>query len=419
MRIANLAVLVVLLGAAKTSHADDWRQFRGPGGMSVAESVAVPIEWDVQTGANVAWEADLPGNGVSSPIVVGGRVVVTAASGPDNDRLHVLAFDSATGRPLWRRRFWATGRTLCYRTSSVAAPTPASDGEYVYAFYSSNDLVCLDLDGNLRWTRGLTLDHPGLGNDIGMAASPIVVGDSVVVQCESQTASFVGAYHRGNGKTRWENPRPKDSNWTSPVAIPGGEADRSAGAVLLQGREGLAVHNGATGELLWQSSLRGATIPSPAVGSGMILAPVDKLSLLKQVGEELEVVWRGGAAEPSAASPVMHGGRAYVIARGGILYGIDLATGEQAFRKRLKGSFWATPLVAGGKLFCINQDGDAYIVDAAGRGETLGTASFGDAIYGSPAAADGGMFVRSNAKLWKIAVVGQALVSPAATANRR
>ena len=86
----------------------------------------------------------------------------------------------------WERQFWATGRTMCHPTSSVAANTPSSDGKRIYAFFSSNDLACLDLAGNLLWYRGLTHDFPTAVNDVGMSASPIVLGDTVVVQVENK-----------------------------------------------------------------------------------------------------------------------------------------------------------------------------------------------------------------------------------------
>ena len=109
---------------------------------------------------NVAWKTAIPGRGVSSPILVAGKVIVTAASGFKQDRLHVLCIDAKTGPIDWERQFWATGRTLCHPTSSVAANTPSSDGKRIFAFFSSNDLACLDLDGNLLWYRGLTHDFP-------------------------------------------------------------------------------------------------------------------------------------------------------------------------------------------------------------------------------------------------------------------
>ncbi|MEM8866545.1 MAG: PQQ-binding-like beta-propeller repeat protein, partial [Planctomycetota bacterium] len=159
--------------------------------------------------------------------------------------------------------------------------------------------------------------------------------------------------------------------------------------------------------------ISGASIPSPSIvqetaDGRLVLAPVDKLSLLKQTGSSLDVVWRGKGSKPGSPSPIVYGDRVFVIARGGILSAIELETGEQAFKKRLKGTFWATPLAAEGRLYCINESGTAFVVDAAGKGEILAKCDFGESIYGSPAVADDGMFVRSNAKLWKIAVIEQA-----------
>ncbi|MEM6329709.1 MAG: PQQ-binding-like beta-propeller repeat protein [Planctomycetota bacterium] len=402
------ALILAAAGVAGPAAADDWPQFRGEGARCASSTVAPPVTWNVETGENIAWAADLPGNGVSSPIIVGGRAIVTAASGPENDQLHVLAFDSMTGVPLWRRQFQAAGRTLCYRTSSVAAPTPVSDGKRVYAFYSSNDLVCLDLDGNLLWIRDLTATHPGLGNDLGMAASPVVAGGMVIVQCECQSVSFAAAFDGETGEKTWEIARDKSSNWTSPLAVDYETDGRSLAGVLLQARSGLTLVNAVSGDAVWQESIEGVSISSPT-GSDLVLAPAGGLSAFKPTADGFQPVWQSSRVRPSATSPVIADGKAFVIARGGILSAVDLATGKlvPGSKKRLGGSFWATPLAAGGKLFCINESGDAFVIDA-GTGDELGAATFGESIYGSPAAADGGMFVRSNSKLWKIATVEQA-----------
>src|SRR5687768_18312698 len=126
-RLALCATAISLCGA-------DWRQFRGPGGSSFSPDASPPNKWSETE--NVAWKTELPGRGPSGPIVVKGRIYVTAASGPKQDRLFVLCFDEQSGHELWRREFWATGRTYCHPTSGVAAPTPASDGERIFAFYS-------------------------------------------------------------------------------------------------------------------------------------------------------------------------------------------------------------------------------------------------------------------------------------------
>jgi len=146
-----LHALIAILTTA-TLTAADWPQFRGADTTGVAPDQKVPKS----LGDHLAWTVDLPGRGLSGPIVVGGRVFLTASSGYQQDRLHVLCFDAPTGKKLWERQFWATGRTLCHPKMCNATPTPASDGRRVFAFFSSNDVVCLDLEGNLLWMRGLT-----------------------------------------------------------------------------------------------------------------------------------------------------------------------------------------------------------------------------------------------------------------------
>ena len=201
----------------------DWRQFRGNETTGEATAESLPTAWDDDGDGKIAWRTDLPGRGVSSPIVVGKLVIVTASSGFKQDRLHVLAFESETGRSAWERQFWATGRTLCHPSMAVAAPTPDSDGRRVVAFYSSNDLVCLDLDGNLLWLRGLGYDYPTAANDVGMASSPIIVDGTVVVQVENKGESFAAGIDIETGMSRWRLDRQQAMNWTSPALCQGNQ----------------------------------------------------------------------------------------------------------------------------------------------------------------------------------------------------
>ena len=255
--------------------------------------------------------------------------------------------------------------------------------------------------------RGLTIDHPGLGNDIGMAASPVTADGVVVVQCECQTVSFASGLDAATGKTRWEVNRPESSNWCSPAIV------RSEGgaAVMLQAGAGLQLRAVASGDVLWEGAKDGATISSPAAIGGFIVAPSDGLTALRRTADGIELAWNQSAAKPGSPSPVAYAGKAFVINRGGILSAVDLETGERisSFKKRLGGTYWATPLAADGRLYCVNQEGVCSVVDIEAGGEVVSKVDFGEDIYGSPAAADGGMFVRSNGKLWKVAATRQAL----------
>src|SRR5687768_446490 len=97
--------------------AADWLQFRGGDAGGAAATANLPVTWNAETGEHIAWKVPLPGKGVSGPIVVGGKVLLTASSGFKQDRLHVMCFDARSGENLWERQFWATGRTLCHPTS--------------------------------------------------------------------------------------------------------------------------------------------------------------------------------------------------------------------------------------------------------------------------------------------------------------
>src|SRR5262249_14594580 len=170
-----------------TAAGADWRQFRGNNSDGLAPD-EVPRQFSADE--NVAWKAELPGRGPSSPIVVGDRVLVTAADGPRQDRLLVLAFDARSGRRLGQRTFWGTGPTACHPKTSMAAPTPASDGRRVVALFATNDLVCLGLDGNVLWLRSLYEEEPGATDGRGLASSPLLVGDTIVLHVENQNRPF-------------------------------------------------------------------------------------------------------------------------------------------------------------------------------------------------------------------------------------
>ena len=216
MKFYTTVIAMSLVAIPAFLSADDWAQFRGAGGVSSA-SANLPTSFTAEK--NIAWKLPLPAKGASSPIVVGGKVVVTCSGGEGQDELYTVCVDAETGEKLWTQRFWATGRCFVHPLSANAAPTPTSDGKFIYVFYSSNDLACLDLDGNLVWYRGLAVDFPKAGNDVGMASSPAVKNGVVVVQVECQGDSFAMGLDARNGTTMWTQKRSKDAVWTSPLII--------------------------------------------------------------------------------------------------------------------------------------------------------------------------------------------------------
>ena len=393
-----LPVLVGLTLGLGSLTAADWPQFRGPQGNGIAPDAKLPAKLDAQS---VAWAVDLPGRGVSSPIIVGDRVFVTSSSGPKHDRLRVLCFNLADGQLRWDRQFWATGRTMTHEKISGATPTPVSDGKRLFALFSSNDLFALDLDGNLLWYRGLGRDYPNANNSLGMASSLVVAAGTVIAQVESESESFTAGLDPATGKNKWRMERPRNSNWTSPVVTTGPDGTP---VVLLQSFKGVAAVNPATGAVLWSYDDKASTVPSTTAAGGRLYVPSQGLTVLEQVpGAAPKQIWRSAQLRPGTPSPLVLENRVLTLNDGGILSCGDAADGKRLWQLRLKGPFSATPVVAGGLLYCVNEKGLVQVVDPSKpEGEVVSELDLGQTVIGTPSIAANSLFIRSDGKLWRI-----------------
>lgn len=395
MRLALSFALLSL--TAHCAVGGDWLGFRGDS--TSRAPIALPSKIDTVNG--LAWKSPIPGRGVSGPIIVGDRVYLTASSGPKEDRLYICCVDMKSGKKLWQREYWATGRTLMHPDSANAAPTPTSDGEAIYAYFSSNDLICVDLEGNLRWARGLTFDYPKSGNDVGMSSSPVVSDGVVIAQVECQGDSFVAGIDAKTGENKWRLDRPKGSNWSSPIIL------RQAGKpnlVLLQSPTHLSAHEPSTGKEVWKLEMACNFISSTVASDGKLFVPlaggVTALELLES-GTPKQL-WTTNKLSPGSASAVVQGNSVFSLNRAVLNCG-DLADGKIKWQLRLEGQFWATPIVAGDHIYCFSADGKAQVVKIGeSEGKVVSTADFGDRIYGSPAVGNDGMIIRGDKFLYKV-----------------
>lgn len=399
MKTPLLALLLALLAPAAARA--DWLNFRGPDGSGHDSGIARTVG---KLGEDtIAWKAALPGRGLGSPILVGDKVFVTAASGPAQQQLHVLCFAADDGAPLWERRFWATGRTMSHNKTNVAAPTPASDGERIYALYSSNDLVCLDFEGNVVWMRGLTLDYPNASNSLGMASSPLVVGDTLVAQIENDSESFAAGFELLTGVNKWKLDRPKAANWTSPTVLrKDGEA-----IVALQSGEGVLGVHPATGSTAFELGGGASTIPSGAAVGDELYLPSAGLTAVKlaAAGEEPKKLWNQPNQRPGTASVLVVGERLYLVNNAGVMTCADRRSGEKIWEFRLKGPFSGSPVAGGdGRIYLFSEQGVGQVVEAAGEAGTVSSeVELGETILSTPALAEGALYVRSDGHLWKFA----------------
>lgn len=399
-RCLGLLVILLLTGA-------DWLQFRGADSSGVSTDTNVPTA----IGENIAWSAELPGRGLSGPIVVGDRVFLTASSGYQQDRLHLLCFSVGSGKKLWERQFWATGRTLCHPKMCNATPTPASDGQRVFGFFSSNDVVCLDLDGNLQWMRGMTHDYPNASNSIGMSSSLLVAGETLIVPVENLSESFTAGLDPATGINRWKLDRPLLDNWTSPAVLRGKSSDEDL--VVLQSPKGLAAIKPYTGFEAWRYDVGASSIPSTTTSEGVLYVPANGLTALEPAadGSAPRVLWQSGRLGSATPSPLVDDGRVYSINGAGVLACADAKLAKILWQLRLqvqigekpsRSEFTSSPVAAGGHLYIFNEDGVALVVKAGDTGEIVAHHEFGETILCTPAIANGALYVRSDKHLWKV-----------------
>lgn len=397
--------LLTLLAISIPPAQADWLQFRGPNGNGFVADAKPPTQLGKDS---IAWSVELPGRGLASPIVVGDNVVVTCASGPDQRQLHVYSFDRKSGEIRWHRQFRATGRTMTQAKTCVAAPSPASDGKHIYALFSSNDLFCFNLDGDLRWMRSFTLDYPNASNSLGLASSPIVAGDRLIVQIENDSDSFAAGLNLESGANEWKIARPKAANWTSPVVV---KTEQQL-VVALQSSKGVTGVLPATGSEVWNFGGGASTIPSGAADGSKLYIPSNGLTAIQTTdvsGEQPKKLWNESQQRPGTASPLIVGDKVFVINGAGVLTCANHATGERLWRLRLKGPFSGSPVSSGDYLFIFNEQGVGQCVDISAKdGKIVSEIDLQETILGTAALSGDALYIRSDGHLWKLAGPQQA-----------
>ena len=377
----------------------DWTSFRGSSGNGFANEPGLPKKLDDKK--SIAWKMELPGRGLSSPIVVGDSVFLTASSGPRQERLHVISINTKNGETLWERQFQATGRTVCHKKTCVAAPTAVSDGKVVVAQFSSNDVFCLDLEGNLKWLRGLTLDYPNAANSLGMSSSPVIADGVFVTQVENDADSFSAGIDLKSGKTLWRKSRPKGANWTSPTVLKGAKGEELA---VLQSGKGLLVVEPKTGKDRWNYAEGASTIPSTTVMGDSLFIPSNGLTAVKsrEDGRSHTQLWRANKLAPGTASPVISGNRIYVLNKANVLTSANPSNGELGWRLRLKGPFSGSPVANKTHFYVFSENGLGQVVDLTGdEGKVVSTIDLKETILCTPAISGNAIYLRSDAHLWK------------------
>ncbi len=249
---------VAVLGTALLI-AEDWLQFRGPNASGVSMNTNLPVEFGPSK--NVEWKTALP-PGHSSPVLVGERIFVTAF---DGDVLQTICLDRKTGKVMWRRDSPRARQQELHKSNSPASPSPVSDGKNVYVFFTDFGLISYGLDGNERWKAAMG----PFNNPFGMGASPVLVGDTLLQACDSESGSYFIAVNKDTGKEKWRVERPDYSRgFSTPVIY------RPAGGpvqAILAGSYQLTSFDVETGkEVWWYRGLTWQLKPTPVLGKDAI-----------------------------------------------------------------------------------------------------------------------------------------------------
>lgn len=353
-----------------------WPTFLGVGAAEI-DPDSIPLTWSPEKG--IVWDASLPGHGQSSPVIRGDRVFVTTVEGDNKETCHTVCLSLNDGAVIWHHRHASTAPDPNSVYISRAAPTPVVDGEHVFAFFECGDLIALSHEGKEVWTKSLSAEFGRFVNKFGLSSSPVQTDSSVIVLIDDEGPSYLVAFNKADGSVLWKTERTSRTSWSSPVILP--VDGRSQ--IIVSSAGSVDGYDPVTGKQLWTFTDVGGntgTTPLPAGPDQFLIAAspgrsgensegAKKSNALMKVTREgdgwhVEKVWISPEATPSWASPIVHQGHAYWVNRVGVVYCIDVATGEQKYAQRTKQSCWATPLPLGDRIYFFGKDGVTTVLAA-------------------------------------------------------
>ena len=438
-----LAIAAILLAASELS-AQNWPQWRGPSSQGVSSDAGLPTTWSASE--NIAWRASLAGLGTSSPIVWGDRVIVTsqigtsvAAGGDAHPQLArddralagreapiggkrvnadgiagdvwfvVEAFRRSDGKRLWEHRTKATGALpAVHEKHNLATPTPVTDGQRVYAWFGNGQIVALDMEGRLAWTRHLGAEFAPFKTLWGHGSSPALFGDLLILLCDHLSDAYLLAVDAGTGKDRWKAERGTGrTSHSTPLVVRGPEGAE----LLINSSQRIDAYDPASGKLLWfTGEPRQTPIPSAVFHDGRIYLSrgyrnSDYMAIRPGGRGDVtatHIEWQGPAGASYVPSIVYYDGLIYMTNEVGVVTCADAKTGTPVWRHRLGGVFFASPVAGDGKIYLTSETGETFVLRAGRTPEVLARNDLGERFIASPAISDGRLFLRSDRTLFAV-----------------
>jgi outer membrane protein assembly factor BamB len=287
----------------------------------------------------------------------------------------------------------------------MAVPTPATDGKLIYVLFGTGDLAALDMDGQPAWIRSLAQEYGPFRNRWGMGTSPILANDTLFVQVDHWSQSYLLAVEPKTGANRWKANRPGSVNWTSPmiVKVKGKLQAVTFGTNFARG------YDADNGTELWRvDGMHFQCIPSPVVFEDLVFAcsgentMAIKLDGSKGDLTKSHVVWKNKKANAFLPSPLLYKDLLYLPADKSFVTCIDARTGEQVWKERLGDQFHASPVGAGDRVYLATKEGNVKVWRAGPSFELLADNEMGETIVASPAISNGRIYLRGEKHLFAI-----------------
>ena len=439
----SVACGLIVLGG--TVLAEDWPHWRGPDGRRISTELGLPTVWSRDDG--VAWRTPLRGLGVSSPIVSGDLVFLTSQLGrgplrggshpalvrggpdPQSERplggrrvdgagdgvvFLVSAFNRSDGTLAWEYELEAAGSLpAAHQKHNMASPSATSDGERVYAWFATGQLVALDVRGELVWERHLASDYGPFEIVWGHSSSPTIYEDLLILQCDHEPGSYLLALDRRTGEERWRVDRGAGlRSFSTPTVVAGPDGDE----LIVNASERLDAYDPSTGDWLWHAGEPNQyPVPAATYDDGGTLytsrghraGPYMAIRLggRGDVGET-HVAWRVATGAPYISSILYYDGLIYMANGNGIVTAVDAETGRRVWQDRLGGIYSASPVAGDGKVYFFSETGETLVLEAGRELTVLARNDLGERVVSSPAVSGGRIFIRTDESL--IAVAGTA-----------
>ena len=414
--------LLPVLALADTDQKSYWPHWRGPNGNGLVDQGDPPVEWDETR--NIRWKVKIPGMGHATPLVWGDRIFVQTAvqtekvvEDADTDtrplQYSVLALDRSSGEVLWERTVReARPHEGMHPTASFASPSGATDGERLYAYFGSQGLYCLDLDGNLKWEKDL--GEMRIRNSFGEGSSPTIYGNTLLINWDHEGDSFIVALDKLTGEELWRNERDEVTSWSTPLVV----EYKGKHQVIVSASGRTRSYDLASGKLIWECAGLGTNvIPMPVHANGVVYVtsghrdPAMQAILLDKASGDITgsdaVLWSIDQDTPYVSSPLLYGNRLYFLKnRNAILSCYDAETGEAFYGpQRLEGmkQVYASLVGVKDRVYISGLEGITLVIRNGSEYEVLASNKIDEPIAASPVVVGDELYLRGNGHLYCIA----------------